>query len=227
MIAQVAKLASKADHLVPFETNTHESIDKKVRMRDLSGAMKDANAKWGSITQLRVSEESDQISQGEQVDANLDEVDGLSDVCLSAPNIEKESMKDVEPDSLASSNTDDGNDDSDVDSNEDDDVETGSGETETYENAPSGYSVASNLSKSTKNLKSLLDRWEEPVSSDKVSGKRLLRLSYFFASASNTHSYWATAMKTIDVSISDILSFRKRLSYMVCHFFSLSAMFRH
>lgn len=167
IIAQAAKLASEADHLVAVAMSTHESI-KTVKMRDLPRAMKDANAKWGSIARLPVSEESDQISQEGQVDANV-EVNDTSDVFLSAPNVEKESMKDVEPDSLTSSDMDAGSDNSDIDSNEDDDDETGSSDAETYENVPSRFSMASNLSKSTKNLKSLLDRWEEPASSDKVS----------------------------------------------------------
>lgn len=176
VIAQVAKLASEADHLVGVAKSSNASINKTVQMRDLPGTMSDASAKWGSITQLRVLEESDQISQEGQADANLDEVDDPSDISLSAPNEEKESMKEVEADSLTCSDGDDGNDDSDIDSDEDDGDETGSREAKTDENVPSRYSVASSLSKRTKSLKSLLDRWEEPASSNKVSA-RLLRLS--------------------------------------------------
>jgi hypothetical protein len=105
IIAQVAELASEADQLAGVAKREHESINETVTKRNLGGTMSDV--KWGSIAELGVLEESDDVSQEGQVDANLDEVD--------VPT-----AKDVASDSLTSSEGDDGNDNSDSDSDEDD-----------------------------------------------------------------------------------------------------------
>jgi hypothetical protein len=155
IIAQVAELASEADQLAGVARRENETINETALKRNLCGTMNDV--KWGSIAQLGVLEESDDVSHEGGADKRIDEAD-------------KPSAEDVENRSLTTSEGDDGNHDSDIDSDEGDDDESGSDKV-TAGKVSSRYSVAS--SKTSKRLKSLLDRWEEPITKNEVGGQMI------------------------------------------------------
>jgi hypothetical protein len=157
IIAQVAELASEADQLADVANREHETINEAVTKRNLGGTLNDF-VKWGSIADLGVSDGLDDVSQEGHADTNIDVAD--------EPSVEVD-----EDDSLTTSGGDAGNGDSDTDSDKDDEKDTGSDKVKADNKASSRYSVAS--SRTTKTLKSLLDRWEEPISKDDVSWRKI------------------------------------------------------
>lgn len=210
LITEVAEVASEADVIAKMTEERNSSVNEAVAEKKRAGMLQ--NVQWKSLREFG----------GPQMSSSRDQsdIDLISSGSMSLEASQFEGMN-VEDDLTDSDESARGN-DSESESDENNDADPSTAENEVGDSTKirnsAGRSTASAYVSASK-IKRLLDRWEEPIS----KGDKVRFTSSCMRALSESLLTYIYSQQTTETSISDILKFRKALSYMDdSHPFSLS-----
>lgn len=177
LITQVAEVASEADVIAQMTAEAHTSINEAVAEKKRKGML--SGVKWKSLKEFGPTKTNSQDrsdSDLDMVSSGTISVEAVGDSHLEVKSEEDEGQRDDLTDSDGSEDGSDSDNDSENDPDESNDADSSVADNgvdeSTKRQSGTGRSTASAYV-STSKIKSLLDRWEEPISkNDKVSADK-------------------------------------------------------